>query len=164
MQLLTLTGFGFSSTIAAIPEGIKASLNDLSPLLKEIAEEVIQPAFARNYDRSGLKVRSGTLKTAVSKTGARGNLLEIRPHSLSAGVDYNTLPYARYAIEGRGPVVPRNKKALFFYDQNGKPVLVKRVKAVPPHDIFYLTEADFERIGVLLAEKLVALGAQSLSK
>lgn len=164
MATLFLEGGGQAEPLAAFADAMLEGLQDLSGLLKEVAEEVLQPALGRHYEASGLKTRSGVMKTAVTKTGARGNLLDVRPTGLTLGIDYGALPYARFAIEGRGPVVPRNKKALHWVDAQGKDVFATRVKASGPHDIYYLTEAEFAAVARALSEKLIALGGTKLPK
>lgn len=164
MATLYLEGGGQAEPLAAFADAMLERLQDLSELLKEVAEEVLAPALGRHYEASGLKTRSGVMKTAVTKTGARGNILEVRPTGLTLGIDYNALPYARFAIEGRGPVAARNKRALHWKDESSKDVFATRVRASGPHDIYYLTEAEFTAVARALAEKLIALGGTKLPK
>lgn len=164
MAILYLEGGGQAEPLAAFADVLLDRLQDLSGLLKEVAEEILQPALGRHYDASGLKTRSGVMKTAVTKTGARGNILEVRPTGLTLGIDYGALPYARFAIEGRGPVTPKNKKALHWVDAQGRDVFARRVKASGPHDIYFLTEAEFAAVARALTEKLIALGGTQLPK
>src|SRR5579883_77559 len=99
-HLVTLSGGDQTTALAAFADDLKHELQDLSPLLKQVAEDVIQPSFGRNYDRSGLRAGNGVLKQALTKTGARGNYLQISAQRLVAGVDYSAVPYFRYVIEG----------------------------------------------------------------
>jgi hypothetical protein len=154
MATVYLQGGDRAEPLAAFADTMLERLQDLSPLLKEVAEEILQPALGRHYEASGLKERSGVMKTAVTQTGARGHLLEVRPNGLTIGIDYNALPYAKYAIEGRGPVVPKTRKALHWKDESGHDVFATRVRASGPHDIYYLTEAEFSQVARALTEKL----------
>lgn len=127
-------------------EQILQRLERIDGLLDRLVEEDVLPLLARNYDRSGLKSPSGQLRKAVSQRGAKGNSIVKFPGGIRIGVDLNELPYARWVIEGRGPVTAKRAKALHFKDENGKDVFVKSVGAAPPHDIFYLEEGDVERL------------------
>lgn len=120
----------------------KAVLRDVGTVLNRIADEVVMPALARNYVKSGIRTRTGRLKTALMSRNAAGNVCRVSGATLEFGVDYGALPYARYVIEGRGPVRARRAKALRFYDAYGKVVFRKSVGPAPSHDLVYLTEAD----------------------
>ena len=163
MGFLILTGGDQSTPLVSFADDIKHALADLTPLLREAAEQVIQPIFGRNYDRSGLRSGNGVLKQALTKTGSRGNFLRVTGNSITAGVDYSGLPYARFVIEGRGEVLPKSKKAIRF-DINGKQVIVKHAKASPAHPLVYLGPEDFERLTSFLTSRLVQLGAKPISK
>ena len=162
-QIVVITGSGSATPLAVAPETVKEALKDLSPLLKEIAEQIIQPAFARNYDKSGLKVRSGMLKTAVSKTGAR------EPFR-----NRSALPDSRRGLLGAAlcPVRHRGQRTRRRQEQEGAPLvrrerqarLRKARQAPPPHDIIYLTEADYEKVADYVTRKLVEMGAQPITK
>lgn len=162
MPILSLKTGGITTTLAAFPQALEALLSDLSPILAEVAEEIILPAFGRNYDRSGLKKRTGVLRTAVTTAGAKGNFLEIRATGLTVGVDAQALGGEIYALRGRGPVVARKGKSLRFFDDNGKAIFAKRVKAAPPHNVIYLTESDYEKVAELVTKRLVEMGASAI--
>lgn len=171
MPALILTGMGQTSPLAAFSQEMAEELKDLSPFLKEVAEEIILPAFGRHYDQSGIKSHSqvygpggNLLKTAVTKAQSFGNVLEIRPRGLTAGVSYEALPYAKWVFEGRGAVLAKKAKALRFYDDSGKPIFVKRVGPAPPHPVIFLTEGEFTQIADRLTQKLVEMGAHPIGK
>jgi hypothetical protein len=121
-------------------ERIVERLQNLEPLLNELADDVLQ-ILARNWQSSGIQTHSGVMKSAVTKRGAKGNILSVSSSGVRVGIDYATLPYARFVIEGRGPVQAKRAKALHF-DINGKSVFAKSVKAAPPHRLYYLTQPD----------------------
>lgn len=147
---------GLSSPITDIATGAIEKLQDLSKVLREVAQEYILPTFGQHYDTSGLRKGSGVLKSAVSKPGAKGNVLELRPTGLTAGVDYASLPYARYVFEGRGVVRAKNKKALRFLDSNGKPIFAKSVRAVAAHQVIYLTQGELDEVARRIEQKIAA--------
>lgn len=128
-------------------------LSDLEAVLTRVYDEVIAPAFLRNYATSGIKTRGGVLKTALYKRGAKGNLFLVRGHSLVAGVNYEEARYFQYVIEGRGPVEARKAKALRF-EVDGKVIFRKRVGPAPAHDIIYLTAQDEERATQIVTDML----------
>ncbi len=132
----------------------RARLDDLQPVLNRIADEVVMPALARNYVKSGVKTHTGLLKTALMSRNARGNICEIRGNQITFGVDYGALPYARYVIEGRGPVRARRAKALRFFDAYGQPIFRKSVGPAPPHDLVYLTPEDQAHAARIVTEML----------
>jgi hypothetical protein len=128
-------------------EKIAERIQHIENLLDEIVDEDILPALARNYDRSGLKKQSGQLYQAITKRGAKGNVVMKRPGSVLVGIDLNAIPYAKWVIDGRGEVRPTRAKALHWIDPvTGKDVFAKRSRPTPPHDIYYLTPGDLEQI------------------
>jgi hypothetical protein len=161
--ILILTGAGQSTPLVGFADDMKHELADMSDILKRAAEEVIQPAFGRNYDRSGLKKGTGILKQALTKTGSTGNYLRITAQSVTAGLDYGREPYFRWATEGRGDVYPRTKKFLKF-DINGKTVFTKHSRPAPPRPVVFLSPEDFQLLAGRLTEMLVARGATRLPK
>ena len=164
MVLLTLNGGGFESPLAQIPESLEMQFADLSEILREVAEEVILPAFGKHYDASGLKTHSRVLKQALTEEGAKGNILTVGANQLSVGISYEQVPYAEAALEGRKAFSATKKKALRFYDSNGKAIFVKSVKASPPHPVVFLTQNEFDQIAVGVTQRLLERGAQALPK
>jgi hypothetical protein len=142
--MMSVNGAGgpFTAQIAEI----KADMANLEAFLDHVADTVVYPALARNYDDSGLKVHRGVVKAAVSKRGAKGNTLSIQGGRLSIGVDTGAVPESQYALDGRPAFRAPRGKTLRFWDDNGKPLFTKRVRASPPHEVFYLTEQDVTKI------------------
>lgn len=148
--LMGINGAGgpFTAQIA----DLRADLQNLETFLDHIADTVVYPALVRNYNNSGLRGHGGVQKGRVSvrgaltTRGAPGNVLEIHAGHLMIGVDYGIAPAAKFALEGRRAFRARPGKVLRFWDQNGKPIFTKHVKASPAHEIYYLTDADVARI------------------
>lgn len=163
MALLMLHAGGQSQILARFSDAIAENLRDLSPILREVAKDIVFPAFARHYAASGLKQRTGAAKQAATQIGAKGNVLEIRPNGLTAGVSYQQMPYLRWIFEGRGPIRAKKAKALRF-DVNGKPVFVKSVGAAPARPVVFLTEEEMEQIGHRITVRLMERGAQPVRK
>lgn len=149
--ILTDQGAPFSSDIGEM----KRRIENLQQIIERIADENVLPALGRNYNASGLKTHTGVLKQAITKRGAQGNVVKIDGNHLTVGVDYQTIPYARWALEGRGPVYAKNKRFLRF-EINGKVIFAKRVGPAPAHDVYYLTGSDLAEIqqktNILLTE------------
>lgn len=143
-MLLGINGAGgpFTAEIAQL----RADVQNLEAFLDHVADSVIYPALARNYDTSGLKTHRGVVKAAVSKRGEEGNVIEIRGGHLTIGVDTAAVPEAGYALDGHRAMKAARGKVFRFWDENGKPIFSKSIRAVPPHEVFYLTDADVEKI------------------
>lgn len=134
---------------------LKRRAGNVRELLEIVVDEIVLPALERNYDASGLKTRTGVLKRGIRQRGALGNYVHMEGDTITVGVSYEQIPYARWALEGRGPVQAIRAKALRFYDENGKPVFRKRVGPAPPHQVYFLNPADIERAEQLLGARLV---------
>jgi len=134
------------------------NVQHIDEILDQLADEIILPILAEHYDESGIKQgggRSGALKQAISKRGAAGNVIQKTPGHLIVGVDYAQIDYARWVIEGRGPVLPKEKKVLHWIDPDtGKDVFAKSAGPAPAHPIFFLTPSELDRVGVALSMKL----------
>jgi len=123
--------------------------------LEQVGEEVLLQILAEHFQHSGIKSRTGDLLAAITERGAKGNVFQKSPGGLRVGVDYGTMPRAKYVIEGRRAVVPVNKKVLRWIDpETGKPVFSKYSRPVPPHPIYYLTSSDLIRLENALIAKL----------
>lgn len=133
----------------------QAELHRLEPVLQKIADEVILGpggALARNYAASGLKQKSSLLFDGITKRGWIGNYVRTNGNVLTVGLDLRAISYAKWALEGRGPVVAKYKKALRFVI-DGKTIFAKRVKAAPAHRVYYLTAEDIARAqGIVVRE------------
>lgn len=164
MILFSIKGGGFVSPLALITESMEAQLSDLSGILREVAEQVILPVFGKHYDASGLKTHGGLLKQALTQAGATGNILEIAGNKLTVGVSYEAVPYAKYALEGRGAIRAKPGKSLRFYDDAGKPVFAKSVRASGPRPVVFLTQDEFDQIAVGVTQRLIERGASALPK
>lgn len=132
----------------------KQTLINVGPVLNEIADQVIMPAMARNYASSGIRTHNGRLRQALTVRNARGNVCDIQGNRITFGVDYGAVPYARYVIEGRGPVRVKRAKALRFYDPYGRVIFRKRVGPAPPHDVVYLRPDDLQRARDVVTKSL----------
>lgn len=136
---------------------LRQRLGNLTALLNRIADQVVLPALARNYDASGLKAHSGILKRGISQRGARGNYIRASGLSVTVGVNYGAIPYAKWALEGRGPVRAKRAKALHFFI-GGKEFFRKSVGAAPAHNVYYLAGADLDRIREMAREYMKPKG------
>jgi hypothetical protein len=163
MSSYTIVIQGQSGLEANLKE-ILNNIQRMDVLLDQLADEVILPILAQHYDSSGIKQSSpqasmfggsqGLLKQAVTKRGAFGNTIEKSPGHLTVGVSYQDIPYARWVLEGRGPVKPVNKKVLHWVDANGKDVFAKSVGPAPAHAVYFLTPEELGRVEVALEMKL----------
>ncbi len=132
-------------------------------LLDQLADEAVLPILERHYDASGIKAggvyqgnNQGLLKRSITKRGAYGNVIEKSPGRLTVGVSYEQVPYARWVIEGRGPVYPKRAKVLRWIDQaTGKVIFAKRSGPAPPHPIYFLTPSELGEIETALTRLLV---------
>jgi hypothetical protein len=84
-------------------DAILANIEDAANLYDELVDNAVFPILARHYDSSGLKVRSGVLKAAISKRGAFGNVFQKSPSRIVVGVSYTDISYAQAQIEGAEP-------------------------------------------------------------
>jgi len=147
-MLVNGAGGPFTTEIAQL----KTEVANLDAFLDHVADTIIYPALARNYDQSGLKVHRGVVKAAVSKRGAKGNVIEIRNGHLTISVDTAAVPEAEWAINGRPGFQAKRGKTLRFFDDNGKPIFAKRVKAARPHEVFHLNDGDIAKIQAAAVE------------
>lgn len=141
---------------------MRARLGDTTPLLQAMVDRVLLPALARNYLASGIKTHNGMLYRGITQRNARGNQIVATPTSLRVGLSYEQLPYARYVIEGRGAVVARKARALHFFI-GGQEFFRRRVRAAPPHEVYYLTDADLRACQALADEYAAGLGLPGLT-
>lgn len=133
---------------------MRQAVTNVAPVLERIGQEVVLPAYGRNYASSGLRKRTGLLVTALTKRGARGSIFEVRGNELTTGVDVQAIPYAKWAIGGRGPVVAKRAKALRFYDRSGKVIFRKRVGPAPARPVVFLLPSDLVRANLIVAEMI----------
>ena len=137
---------------------ILKSIEHVDAILDELGEDVVLPILARHYDASGIKQGGiyggrhvGILKPAITKRGSFGNIFEKLPGMLTVGVSYEAIPYARWVIEGRGPVRPKRKKVLHWIDPDtGKDVFRKSVGPAPPHPIYWLSAQELKEVSEAL--------------
>lgn len=137
-------------------ERMKARLRDPA-LINAVVDKAILPALAANYTRSGLKRPTGRLYDGITRRGADGNYVRVSGSSLTVGVDYAVIPYARYALEGRGPVVAKRAKALRFVI-DGKVMFRKRVGPAPPHPVYYLDGSQEQQVQAVIDEFVEGAG------
>lgn len=150
--MINLAGGG----ISAIPQKITNYLEEIEKIAQEIGETVILPViFQKHYDSSGLKSHTGILKAALTKPGATGNVLTVAGGKITAGIDYSAVPGSKEALEGRGAIKAKTGHSLRFYDENGKPIFVKSVRAAPAHPVIYLTSGETAEIGEAASAKIV---------
>jgi hypothetical protein len=149
--------------IASVWEGdleeFEAAVAHLPEILDRVIDKVVLPILRAHYDASGIKTHSAILKDAITKRGAKGNLITHHGMGVTVGVDYAQAPYAQWVIEGRKRVVAKPRHALAFRI-DGKLVIVKSVRAAPPHDIYSLTSSELESVqaGVLAEMQLFRKG------
>lgn len=124
---------------------IADKIKDVTPAARRIGDNVISRRIGFNYHTVQLRQKTGRLFAASTRRGAFGNIFTVIGNVLTWGVDYEMLPYAKWAIEGRGPVIAKRAKALRFVDWFGNLVFRKRVRAAPARLYFYLTPDDIER-------------------
>lgn len=139
------------SFVVAFDDAVKA-FDAPEAIVRRIIDEVVLPAFERNWASSGLKSHSGILKAALTKPGAKGNLIVVRGAHGEAGIDDGVLPWATYALQGRGPVKPVKAKALSWVDDGGTRIFRKSVGPAPPREVVYLTSDDLQRAAEIAAE------------
>lgn len=131
----------------------QAQLLNLEPVMQRIADEVIlgpSGALARNYAASGLKQKSSLLFDGITTRGWIGNYVRVTGNVVTVGLDMRAISYSQWALEGRKAFSAKNKKALRFVI-DGEVVFAKKVKASPPHRVYYLTAEDMvkaQRIAV----------------
>lgn len=112
-------------------------LRNPEPALEAVADKVVMPALGRNYVKSGLRSCTGRLFDGITLRGATGNYVRVTGAAVTVGVDYARLPYARWALEGRGVVRPRRAKVLRWVDCfTGKVIFAMKSKATPPHAVY----------------------------
>jgi hypothetical protein len=137
------------------------ALGAVPDLLDALADDVLE-IIGQNYDASGLQDKTGAAKNPMTIRGYAGNIVSIDGDTLTVGVDAEAVLAAKYALfgndTGTGIIKPTAKKALAFPGSGGSTVIVKHVRAAPPHDVYYLTEGDVahlqERAGEIMAEKV----------
>jgi len=122
----------------AILDKLEARAKDNRGIMNTLVDNAVLPALASNYRRSGIKTHTGMLYRGITQRGAIGNYVTINQNRATAGVlQTGQLFYAKWVLEGRGPVVARRKKALHFFI-DGKEFFRKRVGPAPPHPIYFL--------------------------
>jgi hypothetical protein len=137
-------------------EKLKAAINDTAPILQAVADEVVlgeTGLLARNYASSGLKQRSKLLYRGITQRGATGNYVRVTGDTVTVGVDPAKIKHVKWALEGRGVVRPRYKKALRF-EIDGRVIFAKKVKASPPHQVYYLLGSDQAKAQDIAARKI----------
>lgn len=121
---------------------VRGRLASPTIILDAIAREVIEGpggALAANYDRSGLKQRSGLLFHGITSRGWAGHYVKIQGTRLTVGLDLRTISYARPVLEGHGVIRPVHKKVLSWIDADtGRRVFAKKVRAMPPRAVYVL--------------------------
>jgi len=162
-----VAGYTIFLQSTAWTDQIDAMMRDIErvdDLLNQLADDAVFPILARNYDASGIKQGGvfggrhvGLLKPAITKRGAFGNIVKVAGSTLTVGVSYQAVPYARWVIEGRGPVRAKNKKMLHWIDPDtGKDVFRKSVGPAPPHPVYFLSPGDLKEIEAHLAQLIEA--------
>ena len=151
-----------SSPFGAITDNLNSQIDDVSEILREVADSTLLPILGKHYDASGLKSHSGLLKQALTKQGARGNILNIADNKMSAGIDYDQIPGSKQAIEGRGAIKAKKGHSLRFYDDNGKPIFAKSVKSAPAHPVIFLSDAELETVKNAVTEKIIAKSSKDI--
>lgn len=137
------------------------------PIVNRIVDEVIlgpNGMLARNYHASGLNVKSGLLFDGITRRGWIGNYVRVDGTKGTVGLDLRAISYAKWALEGRGPVTVKKAKALAFYI-DGKLYFRKRVGPAPPHDVYHLSadfEAQAQAIQTEMMEQAVRDGEQGI--
>jgi hypothetical protein len=127
--------------------GFDLSQQNVDKALDAVADQVLlgpRGALAGNYERSGLKQKSGLLFKGITTRGAPGNYVRKMGRSVTVGIDPNSVRYFRWAVGGRGPVVAKPGKMLRF-EIDGKVFYRKKVGPAPARPVYYLNaEADAE--------------------
>lgn len=136
-------------------DDILQRIKQVDRLLDELVDADILPILGRHYDQSGIHTHGGALKRALTQRGAQGNQITKMAGRLQVGIDYNALPEARWVIEGRNAVTAKPGHALRFFDEAGKPVFAKHVKAVPAHPLFFLTPDELAQVEADLQAKIM---------
>lgn len=98
-------------------EALKAKLHNPESMLRAIGQQAMLPYFGRRLTTVGVKDKTGRLRAAISQEHAPGNVFDLQGDSITVGVDYDRLPYAKYVIEGAGrhPIAARRVKFLVFW-------------------------------------------------
>lgn len=136
-------------------KSIRRRLNAIKSenLLRRIGEEVILPAYGRNYRAANVKKESGKLLAALTAVGAPGNVFRIEDSRLITGVDYNTHRHFKWFIEGRAGFRAKTRKGLWFINLEGRLIRVHRVRRAPSHpNLFKLDSDDRRRINLIWRE------------
>lgn len=147
--------YALTSRVDGVVEYLKRNIADMTPILAEAADRVILPQLGLNYGRAGIKTRRSILKNAITKRGARGNILEIRPDSITAGINYGVLPWAQSVLEGRRAVYPIRAKVLRWWDDAGKPIFRKSAGPAGPHPVYYVTQAMLDETAAFITKRLL---------
>lgn len=139
-------------------DSLLGKIEHIDALLDALVDSDVLPVLAAHYDQSGVKKRSGAAHDAITKRGAEGNIIEHHAGSIRVSSDDSVVPEIRWIIEGRGEVRPKFKKALHWQDEEGRDIFAKRSSPTPPHDIYYLDEADLAKIEADLSDMLLQEG------
>ena len=135
-----------------------ARIARVDDLMDRLTDDVVLPILAKHYDASGIKqggLRTGAFKSAITQRGAPGNVFSKTAGRLTVGVSYDQLPYARWVLEGRGPVRPVRAKVLHWIDpDSGKDVFAKSVGPAPAHPVYFLTGEELGQIEGALSAML----------
>jgi len=143
----------------AAMDAVLDKIEHIDALLDRLVDADVLPVLAEHYDKSGVKKRSGAAYDAITKRGAQGNIIEHHAGSIRVSSDDSVVPEIKWIIEGRPEVRPKFKKALHWQDEEGRDVFAKHSKATPEHDIYYLDEADLEKIEADLSDLLLHEGS-----
>lgn len=141
-----------------------SDIGRVDELLNQVADDAVFHILARHYDASGIKqggVFGGRhynlLKLAITKRGAYGNITKIEGIRLTVGVSYEQIYYARWALEGRGPVRAKPGKFLRWINPDtGKIMFAKSVGSAPAHPIYFLDAGELREIGSKLTQLIDA--------
>ena len=159
MAAYTIVVGGRSGLVGQL-ESILASIQKVDTYLDQLADEEILPILAKHYDQAGIKQggkRTGDLKQAITKRGAAGNTISKQGNHLIVGVDYAQMTYAKWVLEGRGPVRAKKGKALHWIDPDtGKEVFAKRVGPAPAHPVYFLTPEELQDVEKALLAKILS--------
>jgi hypothetical protein len=155
-----LTGDGANTGLARIPAtALQAIEKNLVSIQRKAIEDIVLPAFGRQFDAAGLHSRSGAARAAATRVGAKGNVCVIGEGGATVGVSYAVMPYLRWLQEGRGPVTPRNAKALKIPIGGGNFIFRKFARAAPARPFIFLTEHTREAYYGRIVREVMAFGA-----
>jgi len=140
-------------------EALKAKLHNPEPMLRAIGQRAMLPYFGRRLTTVGVKDRTGRLRAAISQENAPGNVFDLQGDSITVGVDYDQVPYARYVIEGADahPITARRVPFLiFWWVKMGRMFKGKRVNHPEQrrHPVYNATTGLDTEVGKVIIQEL----------